>query len=347
MNQKVLSVSVAAYNAAGDLPRCIESFAESAVFSDIELLIVNDGSKDNTLEVAKEYQDKYPASIKVIDKPNGGHGSTINRSIVESTGKYFKVVDSDDWVEVDGIERLVEYLKHTEVDLILNPFYSVSANNMHKELTSPIEGNKWESSKIMQFDGVCGDITLIMHSITLKTSILKNIGPVIDENCFYVDMEYTVFPVPYIDTVVLFDYPVYDYLLGTATQSMNTRNLITRREQHLRVTKRLLEHQIEDKASHSKELLIRKRAAGAINMQLYIYYMMGSASKSEMMQFDRYLEDNFKELYLYAFERGEKRRLKYISIMKWQKKTGFVFYSVTMKILSSIRSIKNKLHKKK
>ena len=98
INNKLLTISIAAYNVEQYLKKCLDSFIEPSIMSQLEVLIVNDGSKDSTLEIAREYEKKYPDTFKAIDKPNGGHGSTINTAIENATGKYFKVIDSDDCV---------------------------------------------------------------------------------------------------------------------------------------------------------------------------------------------------------------------------------------------------------
>ena len=92
---KILSIVVPTYNVEKYLERCIDSLVyDEKVLNDLEILIVNDGSKDNSLQIAKKYEKQYPNTIKVIDKENGGHGSTINAGLKVATGKYFRVIDS-------------------------------------------------------------------------------------------------------------------------------------------------------------------------------------------------------------------------------------------------------------
>ena len=93
---KLLSISIAAYNAESTLEKCVNSMIESRYRRKLEILIINDGSTDNTVKIAKNYENKYPDTVRVIDKENGGHGSTINAGISVATGLYFKIVDADD-----------------------------------------------------------------------------------------------------------------------------------------------------------------------------------------------------------------------------------------------------------
>ena len=120
---KILTVTIPSYNTEKYIDECLPYLIDERIISDIEILIVSDGSIDNTVSVAQKWADKYPDSIRVIDKENGGHGSTINRGILEATGKYFKVVDGDDWVVTENFVKLIEFLKGVDVDLINNPYF--------------------------------------------------------------------------------------------------------------------------------------------------------------------------------------------------------------------------------
>lgn len=97
---KLLSIAIPCYNSQDYMAHCIESLLPGG--EDVEILIVNDGSKDDTAKIADEYAAKYPTIVKAIHKENGGHGSAVNTGIENATGIYFKVVDSDDWVKEDA-----------------------------------------------------------------------------------------------------------------------------------------------------------------------------------------------------------------------------------------------------
>ena len=107
MDEKILTVTIPSYNVEAYLEDCLESFVNSEVMDDIEVLIVNDGSSDNTVKIAQRYVDKYENTFRLINKENGGHGSTINTGVREAKGKYFKVVDGDDWVDTRDRKSVV------------------------------------------------------------------------------------------------------------------------------------------------------------------------------------------------------------------------------------------------
>ena len=104
---KILTVTIPAYNVEKYMDEVLPTFLEESILNKIEILIVNDGSKDGTSKKGKQYEQQYPAVIRLIDKENGGHGSTINKGIELATGKYFKVVDGDDWVDTHALIQML------------------------------------------------------------------------------------------------------------------------------------------------------------------------------------------------------------------------------------------------
>ncbi len=329
---KILTISVAAYNAENDLRRCLDSMVETIVAEKLEIIVVNDGSKDNTLLVAKEYEAKFPDIIRVIDKENGGHGSTINASIKIATGKYYKIVDSDDWVDKKGIESLVKKLENIDADLVLNPYQDIDAKTLkQKNLINPYSDNA--QIGVVQSINNIDDIVIYMHSTTFKTQLLKQMGPIIDEHCFYVDMEYTLFPLKYVQNYICFDFPVYQYLLGTATQSMNKNNLIKRREQHLKVTKRIIQYYEEiktDSESGIQKIVLRRVRLALLN-QYKIYFNMNSyESRKEIKKFDEWAKVVSRETY----EGPEGRLMK---IIKFNRQTSFIFYPLINRLMKVLK----------
>lgn len=120
---KILTITIPSYNTSQYIDSCLPTFlSNKKILKDIEILIINDGSKDDTLVKAKYYENKYPETIKVVDKENGGHGSTINSGIKLASGKYFKIVDGDDWVDNNNFTNLVQQLKKIDTDMVVNPY---------------------------------------------------------------------------------------------------------------------------------------------------------------------------------------------------------------------------------
>ena len=328
---KILTISVAAYNAEKDIKKCLDSMVNNSVSEKLEIIVVNDGSKDKTLQIAKEYEDKYRSVVRIIDKENGGHGSTINASIKESTGKYFKIVDSDDWVDKNGIENLVHKLENIEADLVLNPYQVIDAKTLQKkDLIKPytLDATIGEICPIENIK----DIEIYMHSVTFKTSVIKKTGPIIDENCFYVDMEYTLFPLQYVNSFICFDFPVYQYVLGSEGQSMNKNNLINRREQHLFVTKRVIEHYEKNKKNMKqgiKEIVLRRVRFALLNQYKIYFNMINKTARKEILAFDQWAKNKSSDVY-----KGPEGRL--MKIVRFNRKTRFTFFNsivIIMRVL--------------
>lgn len=213
---KLLTVAVPAYNIEKYLAQCLDS----VINEELEVLVVNDGSTDNTEAVAKEYERRYPGVFRVITKQNGGWGSGINRAIDEASGEYFVNLDSDDWFDAEGLKVLLHNLRNHKVDLVLAPGFEHSMKS----------GREWP----IQFPKNCVygceiqadellpslDFFFTVHSLVIRTEILKRNKIRIDE-CFYTDMELLAFPIPYVDTVFIQKEPLYIYRVDRDGQSVS------------------------------------------------------------------------------------------------------------------------------
>ncbi len=216
--EKVLTITIPSYNVEKYLNQTLDSFIQEEILEDIEVLIVDDGSKDRTPLIGKEYEKKYPGTFRVISKENGGHGSTINRGILEARGRYFKVVDGDDWVNTGDFGKMVKALKTCEADYVVTNYYEVNDKTGEK---TPKDYKELSGKKIWKFEEAAAVTQLSMHSLVIKTEILKNNHIRLDEHCFYVDVEYILYPVPYVKTVQYLDLYVYMYRLAVMTQSVS------------------------------------------------------------------------------------------------------------------------------
>lgn len=235
MSKKILSISVAAYNVSNTIEQCLDSFVESQLLDLFEVLVVNDGSQDNTVEIISRYVKKYPGTIYLIDKENGGHGSTINAAIKKASGKYFKVVDGDDWVDTEAFDRFLIFLSTTDVDLVLNDYQEVYPSK--KNQVDVVR--QYALDKIYSFDDMDPGYYLPMHSTTIKLSKYKAVGEQISEHRFYVDTEYVAFVAMATDTIVFNSECVYQYRLGEVGQSISDEGLYKHIEDLIYVVERL------------------------------------------------------------------------------------------------------------
>lgn len=216
---KLLSVSIAAYNVESTIEQCLDSFLPSKYLDELELLVVNDGSHDRTVEIVEQYVQKYPNVIRLINKKNGGHGSTINASLKSATGKFYKVLDGDDWVNVKELDKLMEYLKQTDADLVINGFkwcYPDHSYEQHDEKFFKIHYT-------YSFEEMCRiyQKPFFMHAITIRTECLKKANMHIKEKCFYADNEFNMFAYLSAETVAFDTSCAYQYRMGNSSQSVS------------------------------------------------------------------------------------------------------------------------------
>ncbi len=243
---KTITFTVPCYNSAEYMDKCIESILTCG--DDIEILIVDDGStKDNTAEIADGWQEKYPEIIRAIHKENGGHGSAVNTGLAVATGFYFKVVDSDDWLDPESAKVVMNYLR-TQVgqsdatDLVIaNYVYE----KVHENKQTPMryEGIIPIDCKISWEDiGSFGQSKyLLMHSVIYRTQMLKDMGLHLPEHCFYVDNIYVYEPLPYVKSLYYLDVDMYRYFIGREDQSVNEATMMGRMDQQLLVTKTMID----------------------------------------------------------------------------------------------------------
>lgn len=217
---KTLSISVAAYNMEKLIRQNLDSFVNSAVSDDIEVLVINDGSKDKTADIAAEYERKFPGVVRLINQQNAGPGSTVNRGMEHATGKYFRMVDADDWVG-DGFEKYVNALKNTNADMVVTNYTCVDDKTGETKL---IKADGLPDGEIHNFDSVCRGLSLEMHAVTFRTDILKS-NNIRLFNGFYTDIQYLLFPSPYVKTVLYVDCNVYMYRVSLSGQSVSVQSM--------------------------------------------------------------------------------------------------------------------------
>ena len=235
MSEKILSISIAAYNVENVIKECLDSLCKCRHFDKLDIIVVDDGSSDQTVNLVTSYVQKFPNVITLIAKENGGHGSTINASLKVAKGKYYKVLDGDDWVNPNALDQLITYLENADVDLVVNPY-----NEVYNNRTSLINVRRnlklntlYTINDLSEFD------YMPMHSICVKLEQYKRANQSISEHCFYVDTEFVYFIFSVIDSVVFLDDVVYQYRLDQPTQSVSWNGIYKHIEDYICILKRL------------------------------------------------------------------------------------------------------------
>ena len=258
------------------MDKCIESVLKCG--DDIEVIIVNDGStKDNTSEKAHEWEVRYPGIVKVIDKENGGHGSGVNAALKEAGGLYFKVVDSDDWLDELAMIPVMRYLRlqmelPVPTDMVIaNYVYEKVHENtrtvMHYRNVFPVE-REFTWSEIGRFRP---SQYLLMHSVIYRTQLLRDCGLELPKHTFYVDNLFVYQPLPWVKSLYYLDLDLYRYFIGRSDQSVNEKVMVTRVDQQVRVTKLMID-------AHNVNKLYQEQRKLARYMVSYLSMMMTISS---------------------------------------------------------------------
>ena len=270
MQDKLLSIVVPTYNIEQYITTCIESFkrVQDKYYSEFEIIVVNDGSTDNSVKVVENLIVDSDLDLRIISKENGGHGSTINVGITEAKGKYFKVIDGDDWIDISSFETLLEKLKTIDVDMVISNYTEQHVYNNSKKTIDFVE----RIVPDVILEGL-SDRRIPMHALTYKTSILKNNSIRLSEKTFYVDTEYTLLPIKYVKNYIYYDLDIYQYFLGRPDQSMHINIMKQKSEHHYRVTKRILEFYREIHTDKIQENIVREALIYLINKQCQLAIM--------------------------------------------------------------------------
>lgn len=241
---KIISFTVPCYNSAGYMEKCVESLLCGG--SDVEIILVDDGSNDDTAKIADSYAARYPNVVKTIHQENGGHGEAVNTGLANATGLYFKVVDSDDWLDAPELRQVLDKLRAvhsagTVIDMMVCNYvyeHMVDGSSFIMQYRSTLPQNRifgWADLgkfKISEY--------ILMHSVIYRRELLQECGLRLPKHTFYVDHLFVYQPLPFVKTLYYMDVNLYRYLIGRADQSVNEQTMIRRIDQQIRVNKLMI-----------------------------------------------------------------------------------------------------------
>lgn len=240
--EKILTVSIAAYNVQNYIKKTLESLLVGKI-DDLEILVEDDGGTDRTINIVKEYEEKYPNIVKLVHKENGGYGSTINKSIEIASGKYFKQLDGDDWYDSENFTEFLNLLRKIDVDAIYTPYKEFYENKEIYKLNDFIDENIY--GKLSIEEAIKQNKNHFnMYTICYRTEILRKNNIKLLEKCFYTDTQYAMYPMPYVNSIYIFHKPIYVYRLGRAEQSVSVEGHIKHYKDHVKVSKDIIEFTI-------------------------------------------------------------------------------------------------------
>ncbi len=241
---KLLSIAIPSYNSQDYLSHAVESLLPGG--DEVEILIVNDGSKDRTGEIADEYERRYPGIVRALHKENGGHGDAVMTGLANATGLYFKVVDSDDWADAEAYPQVLDCLRgyaapDKQIDMLVSNYIYDKVGARHKHTMSYHHALPqgrvfgWEETRHFRKGQY-----ILMHSVIYRTQLLRDCGMTLPKHTFYVDELYVYIPLKNVEKMVYLDVDFYHYFIGRDDQSVQEQVMIRRIDQALLVNRLLV-----------------------------------------------------------------------------------------------------------
>ena len=288
---KILTIIIPTYNMEKYLHKCLDSLIiDDEGMKQLEVLVINDGSKDSSSQIAHEYQDKYPDIFRVIDKENGNYGSCINRGLKEATGKYVKVLDADDWFDKFNLFKFILVLSTIDVDLILTDYNTVDENG---QKISEWRYKKIHPNKIGTIDEIIQtnhSFYGAMHGFAYRLQLLLDLNYKQSEGLSYTDQEWVDIPFTRVRTFYYCPLTLYQYLLGREGQTMDKMVMSRSINQLMKVVLRIADY--TESGNYSKKLY-RNYLNSQLSIQLHFIYRSGICNRTYpnqlLIEFDRML----------------------------------------------------------
>lgn len=221
---KVLTIIIPTYNMEKYLHRCLDSLIiDEEGMKQLEVLVINDGSKDSSSQIAHEYQDKYPDTFRVIDKENGNYGSCINRGLKEATGKYVKILDADDCYYKENIPEFLNILTNSDAHILFSPYDIYTFDSILKDEMQCVDlpnGKTFDIAEIEWANNIENKYRA-MHCMAVATDVLKKNEYYQTEGISYTDVQFVFYSVLYSKDCAFYNKPIYKYYLGRDGQTMS------------------------------------------------------------------------------------------------------------------------------
>ena len=313
--EKLLTLIIPTYNMERYLKKCLDSLLVARNLDCLEVLVVNDGSKDASSAIAHEYSEKYPRSIRVIDKENGNYGSCINRGILEGRGKYVKILDADDHFDTQVLDDVLEQMKTVDADLFLTDTVQIHEDGsfvLKNDFSIP-------PMQVVDFGGYTKVDEMPMHCIAYKLENVRRLGYRQTEGISYTDTEWAFFPMESVKTCFYFPKVLYRYLIGRAGQTMAPEVYQRGRSQELIITKRMVEfwdaHQELPVQGYFDQYLLHRLR------RIYMQNMVRNEEGDNdfLIEMDKFIQEHSGKLYglLDACLYGRREKIPFIR--EWRK----------------------------
>lgn len=297
--EKILSISIAAYNVEAFIEKTLQSLiVDSHYMEMLDILVIDDGSRDRTAEIVQKYCAQYPESIRLLSKPNGGYGSTINASLTIAKGRYFKLLDGDDWYDTEAIPSFLDYLQTADSDVVLTPYYEIYEN---KDDEHCVDNHRSIPCRDTLIEQVNFENDIQMHEMAVKTSVLRDNSVNISEHCFYTDVEFVFYSILYAQRVSRYPQAVYCYRLGLEGQSVSLVGIRKHYTDLLRVVDKIYRefHGHHDELE-SVKLHVLENKVERVTHNVYVAFLLledTKTARNRLIDFDKKLYERYREIY--------------------------------------------------
>lgn len=315
---KVLSIIVPSFNMEDYLAKGIESVLGISNSSALDVIVVNDGSKDRTLEIALGIEHRYPDVVTVVDKENGNYGSCINAALKAARGKYVKVLDADDYVDTTAFEALVSILGTVDADVVVNDYQKVYIGGKKKDFTYSFPSGR--TMVIADIYDEASFSTLLLPALTYRLDILRKMGYRQTEGISYTDMEWCYSPMTQMTTMFYFNRSVYMYVMGREGQTMDPIVYRKRMPQLFQCI-----HSLMNSLDTLTLLPWARRFANEQlykhSLVMYRFYLVNNPneSRSLLADFDAALKERNKEVYELCGMCEYRKKIPYYFVDEWRK----------------------------
>lgn len=325
---KILSIIIPTFNVEKYLDQCLTSLSNLKKYQDVEVLIINDGSTDNSAEIAERYIQESPGLFKLFNKSNGGYGSVLNFGIRNAEGKYIRVLDSDDWFNQNVIDDYINAVRNTTADILATEFTMLNmttGKNRHISFPTTICENQ-----VYNFEDICNYAFIAMHMLTIRKELYTENRIFIDENTFYTDLEFVVFPLEFIKTIEYKRIDLYQYRIGIPGQSVSHEGWFKHRKDHEKVTEKLIECLKNQDKDNPKYEYVKLKVYELITVHFRNYTQFSPSKKglyNELQIFDEKISmvkkdwrGNSKDFWINILIDSNYKSLKFQQIVYFLKK---------------------------
>ena len=311
------------------LPQCVESILRAPSRTGIEIIIVNDGSRDRTLQIAKQYAERYSSTIRVVDKENGNYGSAINAGLAVAEGEYVKILDADDSFYGSGIAELLTSLRKVQgVDMVVTPFIEVGKYSERRVEYNIYSRKVYKYDTIYDADTIFADGVIrffMMHGICYRTALLREMSYKQSEGLSYTDQEWVYYPLFRLKTIAFSNTPIYRYNIAREGQTMDMNVQMRSLSQLVAVTESLAQYYIAEAEaieSPSRKMFLQNIVADRIKI-VYRKYLLAmsnnSFANSDFAEVDNRLTNLAEEYQIGMLKVLVNNKLKVDLLARWRK----------------------------